>query len=195
MTRLPAALRGCWPSWLHARHRADHPRALHIRSGRRPHQRFIYAFAFAQGLVGMTSGADSGGFRSLALETQMPGPFLWFWFVAQVVMSGLVLLATIPKERPVDLVDRRERAELRASLQCEGVGLAGMVFTSLGFGTAVILYAGPSGTQVALTFAGFVFASGTRVSEIWVDLRKLRRAERHPVLLPTSTVADPGWRG
>lgn len=184
-----------WPSWLHPRRRDNHPRALHIRSGRRPHQRYIYAFAFAQGLVGMVSGATTGGMRSLALEKQMPGPFLACWFIAQVVMSGLVLIATLPKERPVDLVDRRERAELRGSLQCEGIGLAGMVFTSLGFGTSVLLYAGPSGTQIALTFVGFVFASGTRVIEIFVDLRKLHRAEAHPVLLTSSTVADPGWRG
>lgn len=181
-------LRWLWPCWIHRRRRSEHPRALHIRSGRRPHQRFIYAFAFLQGLAGLTLP----NYRSSAITTQMPLWAIYLWFTAQVVMAGAVLVATLPKERPVDLLDPQERRELRGSLQCEAVGLAGMLFTSLGFGTAILLYAGPSGTQVGITFAGFVCAAGTRFVEIVHDLRKLTRVERHPTLLPTSVVADPG---
>lgn len=181
-------LRWVWPSWLHRRRRSEEPRALHIRSGRRPHQRFLYGFAFLQGVAGLTAPH----FRSSAITTQMPDWATYVWFTAQVTMAGAVLVATLPKERPVDLLDPRERRELRASLQCEAVGLAGMLFTSLGFGTAVILYAGPSGVQVGITFTGFVFAAGTRFMEIVHDLQKLTRVERQPKLLPTSVVADPG---
>lgn len=187
---VPAWLRGLWPPWLHPPRRNEQYRPLHIRSGRRPHQRYIYAFAFLQALAGLVMP----DFRSVSVETQMPGWFATLWYGVQIIMAGLVLVATLPKERPVDLLDRRNRRELRSSLQCEAIGLAGMLFCSLGFGTAVLLTAGTAGTQVALTFAGFVCASGTRFVEIVNDLKKLTRVEQRPSLLTASVVLDPGGR-
>lgn len=175
--------------WVEARHQRHRPVPLHIRSGRRPFQRFVMACGVLQGLVGLIGGP---AFRSPSLNAITAPGLLLTWYLASILTCGAVLVVTLPKERPVNMFDPRARDGLRRLLQYEALGLAGMGCTSLGFSALVIASTGGRGAQVAITFGAFVAAVIARVIEIVVDLRKMRRVEANPTLHGAPVLADPG---
>lgn len=170
--------------------REDHrrPVPLHIRSGRRPFQRFVMGVGVLQGLLGVFGDRS---YRSPSIATVLtPGAALT-WYAASGITCAVVLVVTMPKERPVNMLDPRARDGLRRLLQYEALGLTGMGCTSLGFSAAVLANSGAAGSQVALTFGAFLGAVIARLIEIIVDLRKMRYVEAHPRVLAAPVLADP----
>lgn len=185
-----------WPQWVvtltgRGRGRRAMPHPLHVRSGRNPFQRFVMACGVLSGLVGLVGGR---GYRSQALIAAAPPMLLTCFYLALALSSAAVLTLIVPRERPINMFDRAAREQLRTGLQYEAIGLAAMSCTSVGFAAMIVGYAGTNGQQVALTYVAFLCAAVSRIREIYVDLRKLARAERNPTLLDTPTVADPGRR-
>lgn len=165
---------------------------LTIRAGARPFETTVMLGGFIAGIAGVCTPEA----RSRVIVASF-GDGTVAWYVSLLVWSGVVLGAITPQAFAAfrrgwaTLVHPRGQERLAIRLRIEQAGMLGFSGTVVAYGLAALAYTGPSAATAAIWIGLFGGAALWRAAEIWIDLRKLRKAQADPHPAYPIPLGDP----
>lgn len=145
-------------------------------------EKTTFDLSVAIGGVGLVPHTDI----SSSVQAVLPGATWWFWsLIIAAGAGGRIVTWRSNRDRTIPDIRHECQSELWV------LSILGTAWGIYALGSLQLLLDGRSALIPTAFGAAIVVASLRRAWRIIRDLRKLRRAERHPMSTDSSTLADP----